>query len=137
MATRDLCNNVKVVQAIVPGTYKTGADPSGQAVDTRGYDSVTLLLLAGDATDAQTLTVKHSYDNSSYEDIDKADVIGGEAILTDFGTTGTAAGAVKVLGYKGGKRYLKVGSTGAGTTGAEYAVVAILGHPKYAPVDRS
>ncbi len=142
MASKDLYNNIKVVRAISPGAYETGVNPAGQAIDTKGYESVTLVFAAGSITDAQTLTVKHSFDNSSYVDVTAADVIAdpdntAAAILTAFKATGTTDHVIKCLGYKGGRRYLKVEGTGAGATGAAHGVVAILGNPQSGPVDRS
>lgn len=140
MASKDLFNNLKVVQAIAPGTYKGGESPTGAAIDTAGFESVTLALVVGGSTDEQTLTLKHSYDNSSYADVDAADVIAGPgndaaAILSAFKATGTTDDVVKVLGYKGSRRYLKVESTSSGGDGAAYSVIALLGHPKYRPVE--
>lgn len=139
MASKDMVNNLKVVQAIAPGTYKGGESPTGAAIDTAGFESVTLALVVGSVTDAQTLTLKHSFDNSTYADVDAADVItspgsDAAAILSAFKSTGTTDDVVKLLGYKGSARYLKVESTGSGSDGAIYSVIAILGNPKYSPV---
>lgn len=140
MASKDLFNNVKVVQAIAPGTYKGGEGPTGAVIDAAGFESVTLALVVESATDAQTLTLKHSYDNSIYADVDAADVIASPgsdaaAILAAFKTTGTTDDVVSLLGYKGSRRYLKVESTSSGGDGATYSVIALLGHPKYGPVE--
>ena len=142
MASKDLYNNIKVVRAISPDTYKNGEGPTGQTIDTQGYESVTLVFTAGAITDAQTLTVKHSFDDSTYNDIEAADVIAdpdntAAAILAAFKGTGTTDNVIKCLGYKGGRQYLKVDSGGSGSTGADYGVVAILGNPNEMPVDRS
>ena len=142
MASKDLYNNVKAVRAISPGTYESGVNPAGQAIDTQGYESVTLVFVAGSITDAQTLTLQHSVDDSTYNDVAAADVISdpdntAANILTAFKASGTTDHAIKCLGYKGGRRYLKVDADGAGATGADYGVVAILGNPQYPPVDRS
>ncbi len=142
MASKDMVNSLEVVQAIAPGTYKTGDDPTGLAIDTAGFESVTLALVVGGVTDEQTLTLKHSYDNSSYADVESADVIArpgsdAAAILSAFKVTGTTDDVVKMLGYKGSRRYLKVESTGGGSDGAIYSVIAILGNPKYGPVNRA
>ncbi len=141
MASKDMVNNIKAVQAIPPGTYKTGESPSGAVIDTAGFESVTLALVVGSATDAQTLTLKHSFDNSTYADVDAADVIAeldndATAILAAFKATGITDDVIKMLGYKGSRRYLKVESTGSGSAGATYSVIAILGNPKYGPVER-
>lgn len=135
MASRDLVNNVKIVQAIVPGTYLTGTNPTSITVDTQGFESATLLVVAGEVTDAQTLTVKESANDDSYTDVADDDVIGGVGVLAAFKAIADDDGdEIKALGYIGGKRYLQVGSTGSGVAGATYGVIAILGNPQYAPV---
>ena len=142
MASRDLYNNIKVVRAISPQLYENGVNPDGQTIDTKGFESVTLVFTAGTITDAQTLTLQHSVDDSTYNDVTAADVIAdpdntAASILTAFKATGTTDNVIKLLGYKGGRRYLKVDGDGAGATGANYGVVAILGHGQYPPTDRS
>ena len=142
MASKDLYNNASIVRGISPQLYLNGVNPDGQTIDTQGYESCTLLLVVGVATDAQTVTLEHSVDDSTYNTVLAADVIAdpdntAAAILADFLTTGTVDNVIKVLGYKGGRRYLQVDGTGAGGTGANFAVYAILGHPQYPPVDRS
>jgi len=143
MASKDLYNNIKVVRAISPGTYESGVNPAGQTIDTQGYESVTLVMAVGSATDTQTLTLQHSVDDSTYNDVAAADVIAdpdnsAADILAAMKTVASGdENSQKVLGYKGGRRYLKIDGDGAGATGADYGVVAILGHPQYPPVDRS
>lgn len=131
----DLVNNVKVVPAIVPGTYKSAADPTGVAVDLQGFESATLVIQAATVTDAQTLTVEESDDNSTYTTVADDDFVGGKTAGDAFKAVAAAEDDVcRKVGYKGTKRYLKVGSTGAGATGAVYGVIAVLGHPRHAPV---
>lgn len=143
MASKDMYNNVDVVRAIDPGTYENGVNPDGQVIDTHEFESVTLVMAVGSATHTQTLTLQHSVDDSTYNDVEAADVIedpDNEAadILAAMKTVESGdEDSIKVLGYKGGRRYLKIDGDGNGDTGADYGVVAILGHPKYAPVDRS
>lgn len=135
MASKDMYSNISVVKAIVPGEYLNGSDPTPVVIDTKGYESVTFVLATGTVTDAQTLNVQESADNSTYSDVAAADIIGGSTKLSAFETM--AAGdddTIKTLGYKGSKRYLKVVSTAAGATGAIYGIVAILGHAQYKPV---
>ena len=142
MASRDLYNNIEVVRGISPQLYLNAENPDGQTIDTLGYESVTLVMVVGVATDSQTVTVQHSVDDSAYNDITADHVIAdpdntAEAIRTAFLTTGTTDNVVKVLGYKGGRRYLQVDGTGSGGTGANFGVFAILGHGQNKPTDRS
>lgn len=129
---KDLYSNIKAAIAIAPGTYLTSTNPTSVAVDCQGFESVALVLATATVTDAQALNVQHSDDNSTYADVAAADVVGDlaafEAILA------TEDSVTAKLGYIGGKRYVKVVSTGAGATGAVYGVTAILGNPANAPV---
>ena len=134
MSSKDLFSNVNVVEAIVPGTYLNGSDPTPVTIDTKGYESCLLVLTTGTVTDAQTLNVQDSADDDSYDDVVSGDVVGGSSKLTAFETI--AAGdddTVKALGYIGNKRYLQVACSGAGETGAVFGIVAILGHAQYRP----
>ena len=143
MASKDLYNNISVVRAISPGVYENGVNPDGQTIDTQGYESVTLVMTVGAATDTQTLTLEHSVDDNTYNTVLAADVIAdpdntAAAILADMITVEAGdADSQKVLGYKGGRRYLQIDGTGAGGTGANFGVIAILGHGQYPPTDRS
>lgn len=142
MASKDMYNNVSIARGISPQLYLNAVNPDGQTIDTQGYESVTLVMVVGVATDAQTVTLEHSVDDSTYDAVLPGDVISdpdntSAAILTDFLGTGTTDHVVKVLGYCGGRRYLQVDGTGAGGTGANFGVFAILGNPQNAPIDRS
>ena len=104
-------------------------------IDTKDFESVTLLVIAGAVTDTQTLTLKDSCQaDSGFADVEAADVIGGADVLADFLAVDDAG--IKALGYNGGKRYLKAASTATGADGATYGVIAVLGHPKYGPVGK-
>lgn len=100
MASRDLVTELKVVA----GTAAT-------AIDTYGYNSLTIACLDKDAT--FTLT-----------DCDTADGTYA-AVAAEF----VIDGGDRAVGYAGTKRYVKFADAGEGTT---YAVV--LGNPVGKPV---
>lgn len=129
---KDLHSNIAVVNAIVPGTYKTSTDPTSVTVDRAGYEAVVLVLATAAVTDAQTLNVQHSDDGSTWADVAATDVNGDLSAFEAVAATEDSTTAK--LGYIGGKRYVRVASTGAGSTGAIYGVTAILGEPLRAPV---
>jgi len=141
MASRDLYNNIEVVRMISPGDYDTSGQPDAQVVDTFGYESVTVVFFAGAITTSQTMTLEHSVDNSAWNNIEAADIIAdpdntAADIRTAFLATGTVDHTINVVGYKGPRRYIRVNPTTV-DDGAFFCVFAILGHPQYAPVDRS
>ncbi len=141
MASKDMYNDIGVARMISPGDYDTSGQPDEQTLDTEGYESVTLVYFAGEVTTSQTLVIEHSLDDSAWDAITNDHVIAdpdnsANDIRTGFLTTGTTDHEVKVLGYKGGRRYLRVTSTTA-NDGAEFCILGILGHGQYNPVDRS
>ena len=142
MGRMDLFNNVEVVRGISPQLYENGVNPPTVTIDTLGYESCTLIMLIGAATDNQTVTVQHSDDDAAYDNITADHVIAdadntAEQNRVNFLTTGTADHQVKVLGLRGTRRFIQVDGDGSGATGANFAVCAILGHPQNRPVDRS
>ena len=137
MATRDLFHNVHPVRAISPAAAKTDNTPFvSEIIDTKGYESLTFLLAAGDIADADaTLTVL-------VEASDAANMAGAEAV-PDKELIGTEAQAglsfaddnkTRKIGYVGGKRYVRLTVTPANNTGNIFlAAIALLGHPRNAP----
>ena len=101
MATRDLVTEIKVIE---------GAE--GTAIDTLGYNSLTIVCLDQDAT--FTLT-----DSETAE---------GAFVAVD--AQYVLAGGARAVGYAGTKRFVKFADAGEGT---KYAV--ILGHPEVKPVE--
>jgi hypothetical protein len=133
----DLYHWIKKVVGIAPGTYKSGANPTSVVID-RGGDNqahdVLLELHIGAVTDDQTLTLVDGATSSPTDAVVAADVIGGATVLAAFkAIAGADAGTIKTLQYTGTKRYLKVGSTGAGGTGATYGVTATFANSRKGP----
>lgn len=134
MTTKDLASAILPAEAIKTNTYLNGTDAAGAAIDTAKFESLTLVLVCGAVTDAQALTLQKSNDNSAYVDVVAGDVVGGADELADFKEIGaTDDDEVKILGYVGTHRYIKVSCTGAGSTGATFGVAALRGHPQYRP----
>lgn len=126
-------HSTKRALGIAPGVYKTGVDPTSVAMDTMDFDTVTVDLVIGAVTDAQTLTFQESnVVGSGYTDVAAADVIGNLVTFKAAVVSGNA-NTVQSIGYTGRKRYLKVGATGAGATGGAFAVVAELGGARKQP----
>lgn len=100
MASRDLVTEIK----IAAGTEST-------AIDTYGFNSLTIACLDADAT--FTLTDCDT-SNGSFADVASEFVIDG---------------GDRAVGYAGTKRYVKFADSGEGTS-----YVVILGHPVVKPV---
>ena len=99
MASRDLTTDIK----IAAGTAAT-------AIDTYGFNSLTIACLDADAT----FTLTDSDDNTNYAAVDAQYVIDG---------------GNRVVGYAGTKRYVKFADAGEGES-----YVVVLGHPVDKPV---
>lgn len=136
MASRDLVSNIQVARGISPGDYDTIGQPDPQVVDTQGFESCVLVFIAGAITTAQTLVLEHSVDGSAWDAVGGQHIIGGEAVRDAFLATGTTDNVIRQIGYIGSRRFVRVSCTSI-DDGAFFALVGILGHPKYAPVDRS
>jgi hypothetical protein len=126
-------HRTKRALGVAPGVYKSGVSPTSIAIDTMDFDKVTVDLLIGAVTDSQTLTFQESdVVGSGYADVPDANVIGNQATFKAAVQSGNA-NTVQSIGYIGRKQFLKVGATGAGTTGGAFAVVAELGGARKQP----
>ena len=127
-------HNQIVVPAFAPGTYKGSVNVTPESIDRAGFAAVMLVLGAGAITDGQTLTLQASNDDGStdpYADVPAADVLGA---LTAFkAVIAGEANKCVAIGYVGLKRYLQIGCTGNGGTGAVLSAFAVLGFPRNAP----
>lgn len=117
----------------------SGATPgTANAVDGRGYNSVTYHVFTGTVTDAGTAAgitweLQESDDDSTYTAVADADLIGSESDLAITSDDSDDA-VIGKIGYIGTKRYTKLIPTGTAGTNAEVKAVAVLGLPDNAPV---
>ncbi len=122
---RDIKNNVDLVKSIDPATYNT--NQTGTGVDLRDYDAAMAVVQSGALTDGtHTPKLQESDDDSTYTDVAAADLDGSFSNI--------AANAVQRVGYRGGKRYIRVFVTSNGATGAIYGASIARGKPHIAPV---
>lgn len=131
MAKRDLVNNVDVVESLAPASRTAAANGTG--VDLRGFESATVVInlgAAGGTSPSFTFAVEESDDNSAFTAVADADLMG------DAEPVVTAAGAPVKIGYKGGKRYLRVAITAVSGTSPTLLCSAsvVRGHASLAPV---
>ena len=136
MASKDLHNNIDVKRAISPVSEAGNTALVSQILDTRGYESVELVILTGSIADADaTFTVL-------IEDGDSATLTDNAAVADTF-LLGTEAQAgfqfdddneCRKIGYVGGKRYVRATITPANNASAALiAAVWLLGHARTAP----
>jgi hypothetical protein len=117
MATKDLKNDIDVREGLEPQALTTGSS-NGTDVDTRGFETVTLLGQA-DTAFAGTFTIQEGDSTTAYSNAAADDIIG---------TNGVAAAAgIKSLGYTGSKRYVRV--VVACTTAGDASASFVLGNP--------
>lgn len=142
---RDMHNAVSL--AVLIGAAALNADNTPGAVDTKGFESVEILLNVGvggitfSGTNKVEFKLTHSDDDSTYTAVTSADMLGGLTVA-DGGiikslTAAHAAAAAYRYGYKGGKRYLKLLADFSGThgTATPMSATALLGNPVLAPTD--
>jgi len=129
---RDLMNNITPKVAIAPVVVTDNTAQVSAIIDRKGYDSLTFLILMGTLADADatfTVLVEEgaAANLSDAAAVADADLIGLEATA---GFTFADDGATRKIGYKGGKRYVRLTVTPSGNSGnAPIAAVAVLGHP--------
>lgn len=136
MASKDLHNNIDVKRLISPVSVSDNTPVVSQIIDTRGYESVELIIAAGSLADSDaTFTVL-------VEDGDNSALSDNAAVADTFllGTENQASfqfdddNEVRKIGYVGGKRYVRLTLTPANNSSAALVSgVALLGHPRTAP----
>jgi hypothetical protein len=133
MAYRDMLNNVEVVH--LGNLTLSGTTPATSSyVDTRGYDSCTLVVVANTITDAGTasgftVTLQDSIDTTAAAAATVATTDAVDAVVTLTETSDAADNSIiGGFGYVGGDRYVGVSATGTTGTNADISVYAVLGH---------
>lgn len=132
MASRDLKNNIKIVNALNIASISTNTTTVGVEVDTQGFESVTFEVITGARTDGTVTPLIQETDTSgSYSgSVDDDNLVGLEA---------DAALSVQHsrsrVGYIGTKRYVRLSLVSTSvTTGLTAGASAILSDAKRLPV---
>jgi hypothetical protein len=126
---RDIMSSMDVKRAIAPVSVADNTAQVSQIIDMQGYDGLTFVILAGSIADADatfTVLVEH----------DDAGGFGTAAAVPDEQLVGTEALAgfqfdsdnqCRKIGYRGGKRYVRMTITPANNASAALlAAVAVL-----------
>lgn len=147
MSYHDIVNNLFLSQVLNPQTIQGAALNSGN-IDTQGAETLAIALLVGNIVDVLDST--HRIDvKIEHADDDGAGSPGAYAACTDedvLNFTGLSSGQFlsidaagkeqkrHVIGYRGGKRFVKVTATPVTlTTGGPIAMLAIKGNLNQKP----
>ena len=136
MASKDLHNNIDIKRAISPVSVSDNTAQVSQILDTRGYESIELVIATGSIADADaTFSVL-------IEDGDSSTLTDAAAVSDTFllGTEALAGfqfdddNECRKIGYVGGKRYVRATITPASNASAALlSAVWVLGHARTAP----
>jgi len=128
---KDLYNNAKSVVAVVFTTLAGDGDTVGAIIDTDGFESGKISLLATAVTTGDTTisNIQESSDAamSGATDIPVERIIGTAAPVT-------AANTLNELGFVATERYVQVTITGANTSVSSFVATCELGNPSSASV---
>ena len=120
MASKDLHNNIDIKRAISPVSVSDNTAQVSQILDTRGYESIELVIATGSIADSDATFVV------LIEDGDSATLTDAAAVSDTFllGTEALASfqfdddNECRKIGYVGGKRYVRATITPANNASA-------------------
>ena len=140
----DLANNLIAVQSLAPAVRT--ADANGTGVDLQGFEGAMCVFDIGAEGDTLSSSVhfevslEHSDDNSSFSDVAQADIVDGTIssggiFLKLDGTAGgnpDTTGEIFRVGYRGGKRYIRVvlAKTGTHSNGTPIGAFIVKSHAR-------
>lgn len=128
----DMHNNVFLKVAKNIGAISSNTTTAGVIIDTQGYESLEFVIQSGAYTDGSYLPLIEESDDSGLSGsnaVDDEDLLGLEASATI-----AAANTVKRIGYRGGKRYVRLSLVSTSvTSGATLGATAILGKSMVRP----
>jgi hypothetical protein len=132
MASVDLKNDIKSLNALNIQAITTNATTAGVEIDTQGFDSVTFEILTGARTDGTvTPLIQESDTSGSYA----GSVADDDLIGTEANAALSAAQSRSIIGYVGKKQFVKLSLVSTGvTSGLTAGASAILGSAKHNPV---
>lgn len=139
---RDSHSRMSLALALVPAVLN--ATTNGAWIDLQGFGSATVLLATGaggiafDGTNKIEFVLEHSDDAAAGTPVTDAEVIGVSGISAGIVRSLTAAkpaADVQKVGYRGGKRYIRLNAkfSGAHGTGTAISATVIRSRPDLAP----
>jgi hypothetical protein len=142
VSNNDLHSNVKQAQAISPLAIGANATKTGRIIDRQGYGGVEFIAAYGAVSTTGTVVTLVAFEGDvtgTMTSVADADLIGTEALAslpaTTPRTSGVSRNVTKRLGYKGGKRYVRVDAVQTGVTSVGcISVDALMFNPAVAPI---
>lgn len=128
MSAYDLVNNIKVVNAVNSAAL-TGDSSESSAIDTAGFESVTVIAqMAAFTSGAGKISISEcDTSNGSFTAVAESDLINAPESMA-------AAGAVSKVGYRGHKQFIKVKIAKDSAISATVGAVVILGNARHKAV---
>ena len=141
----DLSNSISPAVSLAAAVRSAAANGTG--VDLQGYNSAAILVDVGAEGDTLSgsvyfeISLEHTDDDSTYTDCAQADIVDGTIasggiFLKLDGTTGgdpDTAGGIFRVGYRGGKRYVRVviAKTGTHSNGTPIGAMVVRGNARH------
>lgn len=147
----DIVNSLSILQAAMPQTIQGSAVTTGN-IDMQGAETLAVVVMLGDVADTLDashridIKIEHAEDDGtgapgSYSPCADSDVLNAENLSSGvFASIDSGSKEQKrhVVGYRGGRRFVKVTATPVSlTTGGAIAMLAIKGNPAHKPQDNS
>ena len=147
----DIVHNIAVEQSAMPQTIQASAINTGN-IDMQGADALAVVVLVGniadtlDASHRIDVKIEHAEDDgtgapAAYAACADSDVLNASGLSSGVFLSVDAAGKEQkrhVVGYVGGKRFVKVTATPVSlSTGGPIALLALKGNVHQLPVDNT
>lgn len=144
----NIVNNIGIEQSLMPQTIQASALNSGN-IDTQGAETLAVAILVGNIADTLSgsvridVKIEHADDDgtgapAAYAACTDEDVLNFSGLASGIFLSIDAAGKEQkrhVIGYRGGKRFVKVTATPASlSTGGPIAMLAMKGNLSQKPV---
>ena len=132
---RDLYNNLKAEVAFDTAAISTDTTTAGNIIDLQGFNSALFVIQSGTLTDGVYSILIEDGDVANLSDaaaVADSELLGTEAAAS---FTATDDDAVKKIGYKGNKRYVRLSIVSSSTTtGGTLSAVSLKGDAADKPV---
>ena len=136
MASFDQKNNLSIANAFDIQTISSDTTTAGDIIDMQGFEALTFVFQTGTVTDGDYTVLIEEGDAANLSDaaaVADSDLIGTEADASF--TADTDDNAVSSIGYRGGKRYVRLSIVSTNTSsGAVVGAIAVKGKPATAKV---
>lgn len=120
----DMKNNISVVSALVPAV-QSATKSDAAIIDLQGCGSATVIVNTGAIAGEGDYTISLRHGDAS--DLSGDAAASGDDLLGEFPAS-LAENSVYAVGYRGGKRYIRVVITKNGGTSIAAGAVIVKGH---------